>query len=153
MTIRDINQDGCIPIFFTCFGRLSLLEPPHVLQSKQTILIMLIMLIFLVALLKWHVTINPLLTSTSDSTSPDKLLKFPSYMPLFGEKDKSKQRAFALSNKPTPPRCWVCNKISNISGLRLRPSRFEEVGPIIPLRPVSSLWESQFTVASQEALI
>ena len=94
-----------------------------------------------------------LLTSGSDSTIPDKFLKFLSYMLLFNEKDKSKQRSDALSDIPIPPGVVSETKLGNISGLRLCLLVLRIVGLIIPLCPVSSLWESQFAVVSQEALI
>ena len=86
VTICDMGYKSrwAYPYMFYMFRAAQSVGTSTCITIKQTIIIMLI---FLVALLKRHVTINPLLTSTSDSTSPDKLLKFPSYMPLFGEKD------------------------------------------------------------------
>ena len=80
-------------------------------------------------LLKRSVSVNLLLTSVSESTTPDKLLKFTSYMPMFGEKDYLKHRLCSLSDvQKDHPSQGVDyeTQLRNISGLRLCPSRFED---------------------------
>ena len=57
--------------------------------------------------------------SALDPVIPDKFLENPSYMPSFGEKDKSNRDDYVT-------------KLSNNSGLRLCPSGIKDFGLIIP---------------------